>query len=558
MKHTSGRRTGAAVMIGTVGFLFILTTGLCIGLPSGFIKDFFIDSQKEKEQQEAIETYRENRDVKTEAEKAAEGDASAQLHLALSYGLGEGMEQDTQKAYEWMRKAADQGLPEAQYLAGEMSLHGIGTEADMQLAAADIRQASENGCWAADQLYAEFAFVGVETYQDYEISYPIFLENVQNSPLNPYALGVMHYYGCGAEVDYNLAAAYLKQASDEGIKMATTYLAAVQPRVTDNSVTPPKTQNTEQVKQLGDGYRMDYPDMPELISSYMRELPVEEHYEAFVQELDAMYQTNADVAASLTIFGKDNWLFFKNQADGQAYHDYVGDNAFSGTELEMIKKHLLEQKNRVESAGADFILMIVPNKEIVYAEKMPGTIERVSTITRTDLLVEYLRKETDIDMIYCKDIFLEEKDQYPLYYKSDTHWTMVGSFLALSDLMKQQYGKEIAFDMDMFTIPTPDYAGDLSVILQREDRYTDAVYHLPEENVREEDGVEDKLLLIGDSFGAFLNMEAQHYFYGGVENVEIGEYDYQFAPALEANLQKTQPDIVVLECVERYIERLAQ
>lgn len=558
MKHKQKRNTGKAVIIGTVGFLSILTMGLVIGLSSGFIKDFFIDQKQEKEQQAAVTSFRENRDVQTEEQKAESGDGVAQLHMALSYCLGEGMEQDDELAYSWMKKSAEQDVPQAQYLVGEMTFQGIGTDKNLAEATDWIKKASENGCKQANQRYAEFAFVGEGDYQDYEVSFPIFVANEENNSYNEYAIGVMYYYGMGTPIDYNLAAVYLKKASESGIEMAGQYLADVTPRVTDKNPKLPETEEAESATDTEKWDYSEYPDMESLIEQYVQKLTKESEYTAFTEELDAMHQANPDVAATLTLFGKDNWLFFQNQADGQSYHDYVGDNHFTEEELNQIKEHLLEQKEKVEKTGAEYVCMIVPNKEIIYNEKMPAYIERVDTITRTDLLVEYLRKETDIDIIYCKDSFEEKKEQYPLYYTSDTHWTMVGSYLALSDLMNLKYGKEIAFDMDMFTIPTPDYAGDLSVILQREDRFHDEVYNLPKENVRDDDCVDDKLLLLGDSFGEFLNMEAQHIFRGGVDSVEIGNYGYQFEPALDAKLESSDPDIVVVECVERYIERLAQ
>ena len=561
MKKKHDRKTGKAVITVTIGFLCILTTGLILGLSSGFIKDFFIDRQNKKEQEEAIITYRENRDVQTEEEKAEGGDANAQLHIALSYALGEGTSQNEKEAFKWMKTAAEQNLAEAQFFTGEMLFQGIGTDQNTEEAAEWIKLSHDGGCREADQLYAEFAFLGTGNYQDYEESFQIFAAKQENVE-NVYALGVMYYYGMGTPVDYNLAAACFQKASDAGNAMAGTYLADVSARVTDRKAELPEGEsqndvNTKTGNQEAD-FASEYPDMSGLMEQYTEQLKTGEKHPEFEKELDDMHQANPDVAASLTLFGKDNWLFFQNQADGQAYHDYVGDNAFTEEELKTIKTHLLEQKKKVEAAGAEFVLMIVPNKEIIYAEKMPGYIERVSTTTRTDLLVEYLRNETDIDMIYCKDVFSEEKNEYPLYYTSDTHWTMVGSELALKELFEQHYGKNIAFDMDMFTIPTPDYAGDLSVILQREDRYHDEVYNLPKENVNQDDCVDEKLLLIGDSFGEFLNMEAQHYFLGGVDSVEIGQYGYQFAPALEEHLMSSQPDVVVLECVERYIERLAK
>jgi TPR repeat protein len=44
---------------------------------------------------------------------AAQGMASAQFNLAISYLKGEGVRQDQAKAVEWLKKAADQNYAEA-------------------------------------------------------------------------------------------------------------------------------------------------------------------------------------------------------------------------------------------------------------------------------------------------------------------------------------------------------------------------------------------------------------------------------------------------------------
>ena len=65
------------------------------------------------------------------------------------------------------------------------------------------------------------------------------------------------------------------------------------------------------------------------------------------------------------------------------------------------------------------------------------------------------------------------------------------------------------------------------------------------------------MLLIGDSFSEFLNTQAGYYFNGGVNHLMVMNYSYDFYLATENALKgDTVPDVVVWECVERYIDRL--
>ncbi len=66
-----------------------------------------------------------------EYRKAAEqGVADAQFNLGLMYGNGHGVPQDYARAVKWYRKAADQGVADAQLMLGVMYGEGQGVPKD--------------------------------------------------------------------------------------------------------------------------------------------------------------------------------------------------------------------------------------------------------------------------------------------------------------------------------------------------------------------------------------------------------------------------------------------
>jgi len=73
------------------------------------------------------------------------GDTLAQFKLALAYMGGRGVPADMRQAAEWMRKAADSGLPQPQYLLGMMYIDGRGLLQDNREAAVWIGKAAEQG-----------------------------------------------------------------------------------------------------------------------------------------------------------------------------------------------------------------------------------------------------------------------------------------------------------------------------------------------------------------------------------------------------------------------------
>ena len=73
------------------------------------------------------------------------GGADSQLALAYSYGTGEGMERDEQKAAYWYGKAAEQGDPRAQLALAARYDQGLGVAKDPEAATRWFRAAADQG-----------------------------------------------------------------------------------------------------------------------------------------------------------------------------------------------------------------------------------------------------------------------------------------------------------------------------------------------------------------------------------------------------------------------------
>jgi TPR repeat protein len=79
-------------------------------------------------------------------ELAEHGNAQAQAKLASFYLLGrEGFEKDEHKAAEWMEKAANQGLLDAQVVMAAMYYRGMGVNSDRDKATDWYEKAAKQG-----------------------------------------------------------------------------------------------------------------------------------------------------------------------------------------------------------------------------------------------------------------------------------------------------------------------------------------------------------------------------------------------------------------------------
>src|SRR5690349_11700365 len=76
---------------------------------------------------------------------AEEGDAAAQLQLAVFYRSGRGIARDDQAAIKWYRAAADKGLAEAQFELGKVYDTGFGGPRDPFEAVRWYRLAAQQG-----------------------------------------------------------------------------------------------------------------------------------------------------------------------------------------------------------------------------------------------------------------------------------------------------------------------------------------------------------------------------------------------------------------------------
>ena len=61
------------------------------------------------------------------------------------YDKGQGVEQDSKKAFKWFRKAADQGDAEAQYNIGNIYSTGLGVEQDLKETFKWYQKAADQG-----------------------------------------------------------------------------------------------------------------------------------------------------------------------------------------------------------------------------------------------------------------------------------------------------------------------------------------------------------------------------------------------------------------------------
>jgi hypothetical protein len=284
-------------------------------------------------------------------------------------------------------------------------------------------------------------------------------------------------------------------------------------------------------------------------------------------------------------FGKDGWLFY-----AESVPDYQRINLFSDEDLEKIKSNLEEVQAFLAEKDIAFYLIIAPNKNTIYPENMPSNVPRNEGISRLEQLYNYIEENTDIKIIKVRDRLISEKENYQLFYKTDTHWNQEGARIASEELLK-------AINADFSQVPllNPDIFNrtlrnskmkDLAYMLQKQDEYTEEEYiYTPKVNNitildKEEpsnsfgEGVFNEMNDRGDTY------QLSHYIKLSNSSVKDGLRLYMIRDSFTVNMlpflsesfkQCTyvwtskfdkkavldeEPDVVVYEVVERYLQNL--
>lgn len=252
------------------------------------------------------------------------------------------------------------------------------------------------------------------------------------------------------------------------------------------------------------------------------------------------------------LLGKENWLFYKTQNDGYPIYDYMGINHFSEEEMAAMASNLILARDYFEKEkGIRFVAATIPNKEIIYEEYMPDTIARVNSVSRGEQFASYMKSNTDVAYVYPKAAFLEQKEQYPLFYKTDTHWNHIGAFVGIQEIFNTLYGSKATPDSVVFTEGQKDFAGDLSVIAGVSEKYgIDTVYEFDPASVDLSQKREETAIVVGDSFGGFLSVIARGY-YEEVYWIDTDEFRFSMVDDYGA-------DVIIWETVERLQETYMQ
>lgn len=273
------------------------------------------------------------------------------------------------------------------------------------------------------------------------------------------------------------------------------------------------------------------------------------------------YRIYGFTTSKKVLFGKDGWLFYKYREDGDPISDYKRINQFSDGELKRIRANLENTRNYLSSRNVRFILMICPNKENMYPEYMPDYIIRAKRIPRTEQLIEYM-DGSGVEILSPMKTLEGLKRDYPVYFKKDTHWNVLGAYAGSCDLARA-LGKKLpdprSLNPSVKKAEIPKAATDLldmSGITLLEENNVDLDWkgNLSKTEITSDvtdftcPGRKGSLLMLRDSFGITMAPYVSSLF---AESEFVHRYSFR-----NEMIGKRKPDVLVIQIVERYLPEL--
>jgi hypothetical protein len=199
-----------------------------------------------------------------------------------------------------------------------------------------------------------------------------------------------------------------------------------------------------------------------MLADHPKLTDLKHHQRQFIRDFDAWFKDSTGFREQLltlyNVVGKNKWLngirytngqyvflvgehghHFVANIDGWHISRWQGKKILSDEQLENMANKLEEIKVYLDSKNIPLVVMFCADKESIYPEYYPKSIIRGPEPIQLDVITNYLKEHTRVDVFNIKQALLAEKDNYLLYLVSSGdfgHYTEIASFFAYRELMK--------------------------------------------------------------------------------------------------------------------------
>jgi len=281
---------------------------------------------------------------------------------------------------------------------------------------------------------------------------------------------------------------------------------------------------------------------------------------------------------TMAYLGDQGWMYITRKE----LATFDGSMRFSKGALDTIAVKLLRRESYLRNRDCRFYLAIAPVKQSVYPEHQPEFIQRLAASNRSDQLIDYLRRNTRIQVIDLREALHQAKNTSAprMFHKTDNHWNRYGAWVAAVSMVKrlQKDFPEIQADhlfratVDSSAIVSGNIAGmmalsgiavepDVVAVLREHHAHDTTLFQWPvltfsnswEYQIRKVNNEQKhpKVLFIRDSFGSDVVQYLSEAF---GETVALFD-QWQYGMNLK-QVHDFKPDAVILMVVESNLDHL--
>lgn len=271
------------------------------------------------------------------------------------------------------------------------------------------------------------------------------------------------------------------------------------------------------------------------------------------------------------VVGGDGWIFYTGE---QSIPDYQNTTPFSQERLQQLQQALDRLNAELTGQGKTLLVVVAPNKSSIYSQFMPAQIPVLGETSRLDQFLNYMRQHGQTRVLDLRPTLIEASQSGDVYYKVDTHWNDMGAYYAyrgilnaLSDPRLQphplsDYDIVPQHDLKVPDLPmvlgVPQYEEVHQALVLKKPVQVTEISAIPLPNDRQvlittsSDGL-PSLLIYHDSFyityDSLSHLMQPHF-------SRLTAIPFVLKPGIWSLdwIQKENPDIVVIEVVERYLD----
>ena len=270
------------------------------------------------------------------------------------------------------------------------------------------------------------------------------------------------------------------------------------------------------------------------------------------------------------VIGKDGWIFYTGE---ESIQDYQNTDPLKKKKLSILQRELSRLSADLDKRGITLLIVIAPNKSTIYSQYMPDEIPVIGERSRLDQFVEFMNLHGSLPIVDLRQTLLDASQSQAVYFKTDTHWNDMGAYYGyveimdslspdypnlephpLSDFEYKNAGKT-AKDLPLL-MGLPNYKEENWVLIPKFDvnlketsvALPDSIFYI--RTITNIDNRLPKLLVFGDSFyGALAHFVEPHF-------SRVVRIPFTAAEGIWSLdwLQREDPDIVIIEVTERYID----